>query len=249
MRYEPRGFRWGGVKGLEVKNPEVLRTLDFDILVIGTSMGFSEVLEQLKTLGVPEHKVNTTYVQILMQARILFLKRFAERAYKEGISGSVAEAGVYKGDFAKHISKYFPDRKLYLFDTFDGFTEKDIAKEQKESMTSADYMRGVNVDEVLAKIPNRDNVILRAGVFPDTAKGIEDRFAFVNLDMDLYEPTLEGLRFFYPLMSEGGVILIHDYFSEAYPNVEQSVKDFEAELGRRLHKIPIGDNISMAVLK
>ena len=212
-------------------------------------MGFDEVSEQLKTLGVPESRINKTFVLILMQARILFLERFAERVYKENISGSVAEAGVYKGDFAKHINKNFPDRKCYLFDTFDGFTDYDISREQKESMTSADYMRNVNISEVLAKMPVQDNIILKAGRFPDTAQGINDSFAFVNLDMDLYEPTLQGLRFFYPLMSEGGVILIHDYFSEAYPNVEQSIKDFEHELGARLHKMPIGDNISLAIIK
>ena len=212
-------------------------------------MGFNEVLEQLKDLGVPEHKIDKTSIQILMQARILFLKRFAERAYKEGITGSVAEAGVYKGEFAKHINKYFHDRKTYLFDTFDSFTDYDIAREQKKSQTSADYMRGVNIDEVLAKMPNRDNVILKVGRFPETAQGINEPFAFVNLDMDLYEPTIEGLRFFYPLMSDGGVILIHDYFSDAYPNVEQAVDDFEREIGRKLHKMPIGDDISMAILK
>lgn len=238
--------RGGG--GLDVRPPEVLQSLDFDVLVLGTSMGFDEVSAQLKDLGIPEHKINTTYVQIIMQSRILFLKRFAERVYKENITGSAAEAGVYKGDFAKHINKYFPDKTLYLFDTFEGFTDYDISREQKDSLTSADYFKNVTIDEVLAKMPHRKNIILRAGRFPETAAGIHDTFAFVNLDMDLYEPTIEGLRFFYPLMSEGGVILIHDYFSEAYPNVELAVEDFERELGRRLRKIPIGDDVSIAVL-
>lgn len=242
-------LRGGGVQGLAVRSPEVLKSTEFDVLVLGTSMGFDDVYEQLKTIGIPEHRIDITPVQILMQSRILFLKRFSERAYKEGITGSVAEAGVYRGDFARHINKYFPDRKCYLFDTFSGFTDYDISREQKESMTSADYMKDVRIDEVLAKMPNRDKIILRVGRFPETAKGIEDRFAFVNLDMDLYEPTIEGLRFFYPLMNEGGVILIHDYFSDAYPNVEQSVDDFERETGRRLCRIPIGDGISMAVIK
>ncbi|MBQ7560568.1 MAG: class I SAM-dependent methyltransferase [Synergistaceae bacterium] len=239
----------GGVLGLEVRSPEILKSLDDVVVILGTSMGFDEVSEQLKNLGIPEHRINKTFVQILMQARILFLQRFAERVYKENICGSVAEAGVYKGDFAKHINKNFPDRKCYLFDTFDGFTDYDISREQKESMTSADYMKNVNISEVLAKMPNQDNIILKVGRFPDTAQGINDSFAFVNLDMDLYEPTLQGLRFFYPLMSNGGIILIHDYFSDAYPNVEQAVKDFEFELGAKLHKMPIGDNISLAIIK
>ena len=223
--------------------------MDFDVLVLGTAMGFDDVSLQLKEMGIPEYRIDTSQVQIILRSRILFLKRFAERARKEGITGSAAEAGVYRGDFARHINRYFPDRKCYLFDTFSGFTEYDIAKEQKKSQTSADYMKDVSIADVMAKMPFKENIILRAGRFPETAQGIDDRFAFVNLDMDLYEPTIEGLRFFYPRMSEGGVILIHDYFSEAYPNIEQSVDDFERELGRRLHKIPIGDDISMAVLK
>ena len=199
---------WGG---LRCKSPEVLKSLDFDVLVLGTSMGFDEVSAQLKVLGIPEHKVNTTYVQIIMQSRILFRKRFAERACKES-------------------------------------TDYDISREQKDSLTSADYFKNVTIDEVLAKMPHRENIILKSGRFPETASGIHDNFAFVNLDMDFYEPTIESLRFFYPLMSEGGVILIHDYFSEAYPNVELAVADFERELGHRLRKIPIGDDISMAIL-
>ena len=239
----------GGGGILSVRPPEVLKSLDFDTLIFGTSMGFDDVSEQLRDMGIPEHKIDKKYIFLIMQSRILFLKRFAERVRKEGISGSVAEAGVYRGDFAKLISKYFPDRKCYLFDTFTGFTDYDIAREQKASMTSADHLKRTSIDEVLAKMPYKDKIILRVGRFPETAQGIDDTFAFVNLDMDLYEPTIEGLRFFYPKMSDGGVILIHDYFGEAYPNVEQSVDDFERELGTKLNKIPIGDDFSMAIIK
>ena len=42
------------------------------------------------------------------------------------VNGNVAELGVYKGDFAKRLNQLFPDKKLYLFDTFEGFDEKDI---------------------------------------------------------------------------------------------------------------------------
>lgn len=41
------------------------------------------------------------------------------------VKGNVAELGVYKGKFARYINQYFPDRTLYLFDTFLGFDERD----------------------------------------------------------------------------------------------------------------------------
>jgi len=243
--------KWGGyLEGLKIENPSILKDLDVDVVLLGTLMGLDEVPIQLKELGVPVEKLDSSYVQVSVRARILFLERFAERVHKEGIEGAVAEAGVYRGEFAKHINRCFNDRQCYLFDTFEGFTDYDISKEQDESLTFANHLKNVNVDETLAKMPFRDKIVVRVGRFPDTAIDIiNENFAFVNLDMDLYEPTIEGLRLFYPLMSEGGVILVHDYFNKVYPNIEKAIDDFEKELGHRLHKMPIGDDITMAILK
>lgn len=246
--------KWGTkLYDLEVRSPESLRHTEFDVVLLGTLMGLEDVPEQLQSLGVPAYKFDGSYAQLPAQARAAFLQRFAERVYKEGIEGSVAEAGVYRGDFARYINRYFYDRKLYLFDTFEGFTKEDAEIENSKSPTYVASLEGHlsegSLEATLAKMPYPENVIARVGRFPETAEGISDRFAFVNLDMDLYQPTLEGLRFFFPLMSEGGVILIHDYFNKGYPNIERSVNDFEQELGGRLYKIPVGDNISIAILK
>lgn len=234
---------------LRIENPEILKRLDIDVVMLGTLMGLDEVPEQLEKLGVPLEKLDKAYAEISVKSRILFLQRFAERAYKEKINGSAAEAGVYRGEFAKHINRCFYDRKCYLFDTFEGFTDYDIQKEQARSLTFANHLKKVSAEETMAKMPVKDNIVMRIGRFPETAFGIDEKFAFVSLDMDLYEPTLAGLRFFYPLMSDGGVILVHDYFNRAYPGIEKSVDDFEQELGTRLHKMPIGDDITMAVIK
>src|SRR4051812_16295074 len=57
------------------------------------------------------------------------------------LQGNVAELGVYQGKFAKHINKYFPERLLYLFDTFQGFDKSDviIEKQEKFSKGSQDF--------------------------------------------------------------------------------------------------------------
>jgi predicted O-methyltransferase YrrM len=78
---------------------------------------------------------------------------------------------------------------------------------------------------------------------------VDEKFAFVSLDMDLYKPTLEGLRYFYPRMSRGGIIAIHDFFSDAYPNIKQSVYEYEEEISSRLCLVPVGDDISIAIVK
>lgn len=50
---------------------------------------------------------------------------------RKNISSSVAEAGVFRGEFAKYINQFFPDRKLYLYDTFEGFNASDMKNDDK----------------------------------------------------------------------------------------------------------------------
>lgn len=216
-------------------------------------MGCDEIRKQLKRMNIPEHKIISGYVEISVNARILFLKRTAEEYYKYirggGIKCSVAEAGVFRGEFAKEINKYYPDKKCFLFDTFDGFDEKDVTLEQKKSLIVANYMKGLSEQFVYEKMPHKHMVEIRKGYFPDSAKGIDEQFCFVNLDMDLYKPIYEGIKFFYPKLISGGTLLIHDYFSDAYPNVRQAVEDYEKNYSVKLITTPIGDDMSIAIIK
>ena len=55
---------------------------------------------------------------------------------------------------------------------------------------------------------------MRQGYVPETFAGLEDeQFAFAMIDLDLYEPTVASLEFFYPRLSPGGFLFVHDYNS------------------------------------
>jgi len=131
------------------------------------------------------------------------------RIAQENILGDFAELGVYRGDTSRIIHHFAPTRTLYLFDTFEGFSDKD------ERNASADTrFNDTNVELVKANIGNTEKVVIKKGYFPETATGLEDkRFAFVMLDADKFAPTLAGLEFFYSRMSHGGYIFLHDYNS------------------------------------
>lgn len=110
-------------------------------------------------------------------------------------------------------------------------------------------MKGLSEQFVYEKMPHKHMVEIRKGYFPDSAKGIDEQFCFVNLDMDLYKPIYEGIKFFYPKLISGGTLLIHDYFSDAYPNVRQAVEDYEKNYSVKLITTPIGDDMSIAIIK
>ena len=60
------------------------------------------------------------------EPRAAALELIAREIYRYNIEGSTAELGVFKGEFSRFINHYFPDRKLYLFDTFEGFDSRDV---------------------------------------------------------------------------------------------------------------------------
>ena len=156
------------------------------------------------------------------------LELMSHEIYRYGIEGSAAELGVYRGNFAKLINHYFPDRKLYLFDTFEGFDSRDADFDRQAGhwITEADDFSKTSVELVLGKMEHKENCIIRKVWFPETAEGVEDKFCFVSLDADLYKPTLSGLEFFYPRLVHGGVIMIHDFGNEQFSGVRKAVREF-----------------------
>lgn len=241
---------WGTkISGIPIVPPDDILDMDYDCIHIGSMCGMDEIAAQLVSMGIPSYRLVKDVALVQTRSRVLFLERAAELIYQENIEGAAAELGVYKGAFSKEINRLFPDRKLYLFDTFEGFLDADVKEEQKESMIRADYLRETSAEMVLEIMPNRSNCEIHKGYFPETSAGVNDIFSFVSLDTDLYKPTLEGLRFFYPRMAAGGMIAIHDYFSEAYPNVKTAVADFHKETGGRIHMSPMGDDLSIVIVK
>lgn len=163
--------------------------------------------------------------------------------------------GVYQGELAKYINKTFPDRDLHLFDTFEGFCESDVEIEKSKKFTSDEWFedwnnfKNTSLELVMNKMTYPEKCVVHKGFFPDTIPSEEINYAFVSLDCDLYEPILEGLRYFYPRLNNGGYIFIHDYNQTNYlRGVKQAVHDYENEIKQKLCKVPITDVCGILVV-
>lgn len=248
--------KWGeNVEGIKVLgNATVLSEIEYDEIVIASTMRYDEIKKSLVDYGIGEDKINKHIQSRLMvetQARVNFLRDYA-RSHADSPELCVAEGGVFQGMFAAEINRYFPKNKLYLFDTFEGFHRNDVEVEHKEDYSNVqeNYYSETSEEMVLSKMPHKENVIIKKGYFPDTTEDMpEEKYTFVNLDFDLYVPILAGLQYFYPRLDEDGIILIHDYYTEFYHGVRAAVETFEQEVGFKLRKYPIGDGISLAVFK
>ena len=243
--------KWSGThEGLPVYSPESVMSTDYDAIVVATLAGVNSAVEQLLNLGVERSKIRTDYVDFTVRSRIVFLEKMGEMFHGQSINGCVAECGVFLGEFAREINRVFPTRKLYLFDTFSGFDKRDLLLEDKQQYSNFNtgHFSITSVETVLNNLYYPENCVFRKGYFPQTAEGLDESFCFVNLDFDLYQPTLAGLDYFFPRLVDKGIILVHDYFSNNYKGVMEAVKDFEHKT-KGVRMLPIGDGLSMCIFR
>lgn len=171
--------------------------------------------------------------------RLCLLIENARQLERDAIEGSVAELGVYRGTTAKVLHTLLPGRRLYLFDTFEGFETSDLGYELNRGNAASEF-KDVSYEDVRAFVGDSPMVRFCKGHFPTTTEAIPsgEQFALVHLDADLFRPTMDALQFFYPRVVPGGLMIIHDYSSTAWPGIADAVDGFFKDKPERPVLVP-----------
>ena len=144
------------------------------------------------------------------------------------VRGDIAEVGVYLGGTARLLSEIKGNRRLFLFDTFGGMP---AVKEGLDKIRTGSFSES-RLPDVQALMADQKGVHFCPGFFPATTQLLPpdaQQFSFVHLDVDIYQSTLDGLKFFYPRLSPGGMIVSHDYRYLQCPGVRQAYQEFFAD--------------------
>lgn len=182
-------------------------------------------------------------------AKTAVLRKLSWRLEELGVEGAAADLGAYRGDISWQLNALMPERTLYLFDTFTGYDRRDVAVEQQKALSDARTGQyGMTERELehlserlLGRMPYPANVVIKKGWFPKTAEDLEEeKYALVHMDTGLYQPTYAGIQYFYPRMSQGGVIVLSGYEDGKRMGVRQAVFDLEQQYGAFLFT-PLGD--------
>lgn len=146
------------------------------------------------------------------------------------IEGDVAECGVYKGAsayfLARNILEQKLNKRLCLFDSFEGLSVPD---DVDGDYWYAGALAGAieDVKNALVPLGPLPFVEFYKGWIPDRFSEVADRhFCFVHIDVDLNQPTLDSMAFFYPRMTAGGIILLDDYGFVSCPGVTAAIDQF-----------------------
>jgi hypothetical protein len=153
---------------------------------------------------------------------------------RERISGEFAELGVYKGNSARVLCHFAEQdqRRVFLFDTFHGFDERDLQ--------GVDHIKRKQFDdnnlEAVKAFVDSPRAVFVAGRFPEsiTSEAAQAKYALVHIDCDLYEPAKAAFEFFYPRMAAGGLLIVHDYSSRIWDGIRQALDDFVATIPEQI---------------
>ena len=145
--------------------------------------------------------------------------------------GDFVELGCYKGDTSLMLAEVLKDtdKKLWIYDSFEGLPEKTV---EDNSPLGEDFKKGelvVTKREVKErflhaglKVP-----VIKKGWFADFSDSdLPKKIAFSFLDGDFYESIKDGLKLIENKMSEGAVIIVHDYNNPALPGVKKAVDEW-----------------------
>lgn len=144
-----------------------------------------------------------------------------------------AEIGVFRGGSAFFLAQALrmfagDEREMHVVDTFEGhpvdmITERD-SEQQRGKFTATSY------DDVAGYLSGFKKLHVYKGAAREVIAGWPERqYCLVHLDVDLYLPTLECLRYFGPRLACGGIIIIDDYGALNCPGVAQAVREHLAE--------------------
>jgi hypothetical protein len=162
----------------------------------------------------------------------------AKKVVEESVPGDFAELGVYKGNSAKilHSIAEANGRRIYLFDTFAGFTAEETVNASPNVVAA---FKDTSLEAVQQFIGDKGATFV-PGKFPDslTSDVKLEKLALVHIDCDLYEPMKAGLNYFYDKVSSGGLFVLHDYASGHWPGIRRAIDEFLDDKPERLIVMP-----------
>jgi O-methyltransferase len=156
------------------------------------------------------------------------------------LPGDIVELGVFRGGTARLLCRAAPERRVFLFDTFEGFPPRhpiDYLGEGCQGAWTAGAFDQTSEALVRGYLADCPNAIIRAGKFPETLwvrAGVEPtadlpaaaggrlclaQAALVHFDADLYRTLADAIGYLWPVTAVGGRWLVDDVGRPECPGI------------------------------
>jgi O-methyltransferase len=166
--------------------------------------------------------------------RIDQVHRALDAIRREGLSGDLLEAGIWRGGVVIFMAAYvgvfgMTDRRVYGADSFHGLPKPDrryLVDEHDEHHT-VQYLAVSEADVkkyfAAYRVP-MDQVQLVPGYFEDTLPDLDvEELALLRLDGDMYSSTIQTLEALYDKVVSRGFVIVDDF---ELKGARSAVEDF-----------------------
>jgi hypothetical protein len=205
----------------------------------------------------PLYKIYRKYRHYTMVPASCYVSNLAIAKVYRSTAGSVVECGVWKGGMSAGMAEVVgPDRHYYLFDSFEGCPQaQEIdgprALEWQKHVASPLYYNNSSADIGFCQDAMKKARAIRCtivkGWFDKTLPDFkaEGGIAILRLDADWYESTMTCLKYLFPQVNPGGVVIIDDYY--AFDGCARAVHDYLSRLGSTRRIAQLDNNVCFIV--
>lgn len=167
-------------------------------------------------------------------------------------SGDFVECGVNKG-FMSSAAMTFVDwnkthgrRRFFLLDTFCGLVP-DLLSDEEKSLgrieMSQDYY-GEYFETAKQNLAEFEDAILIRGAVPGTLPQVDsERISYLHIDMNCAAPEVAAMRYFWPKIERGGVVILDDYAYHGFQPQKDAMDALGKELGFMVASLPTGQGL------
>ena len=224
----------------------------FKNIKIEKNIDFFQLWEETFQKIYPDKKANFNYP--LMSLRIF--KNFYLCKYFisiKNIEGDFLECGVFKGfssqllrSLAEKLSN-FNINNYFLIDSFEGLS--DILEEDKPIEPNVYKNKKGNLKANIEHVENLFNhykdVNVIKGWIPEVFDLLDEKnkYKFVHIDVDLYQPTFDTLNYIYDKVVKGGIIITDDYNSPLFPGNQKAWEKYFNSKNIRTFSLPSGQAV------
>lgn len=169
----------------------------------------------------------------------------------KNIPGDVVECGLGEGNTFAMLAYLIgsenlkPIRKLWGCDSFEGWPEPSLCDASPRNPKKGEWrvseemvQKRLEESKINKEFPDLDIKIIK-GFFGKTLPSFPKRqIAFLHIDADLYKGYRDSLKYLFPMVTKGGIVLFDEYKEfpsgpeyngqEKWPGATKAIDDFFA---------------------
>ena len=189
---------------------------------------------------------STTDIHIEWRVHVLLWAAWHARH----LPGDFVECGVNTGICSLAVCEYLDfnslNKSFWLFDTFAGIPIDQVTEREKKlgRLEENKMMYSDCYATALHNFSPYPKAHLIRGKVPETLHDVDiDAVCYLSIDMNIVEPEIAAIEFFWDKLSAGALVILDDYGGTSYVAQHEAMNAFAASKNVKICELPTGQGL------